>query len=72
MALFKLKNNTIVGAFCQAQIAPQTMSKVGLLFNISTDKYYRLITQGKISGNVYNYNDFYFIIGNSEIRLKFG
>ena len=70
--LFKLHNGYIIGGFCRDPICPMKKEgfiNQGFMFSLNKkENFYNLLNNGK--SMIYQYNEYYLIIGNSEIRFN--
>lgn len=66
--LIKLKTGWICGGYSEGAFVPkQTSTKDGLLFSLTAQRYFSLKETNK---KAIQYDEFYIIFGNSELRIK--
>ena len=74
VAMWKLKTGYIVGAYCPSSYSSGGTAKEGFMFSFNSEmneiKVFRLLGKNQ-KARIYIYEDYYFVIGNSEIRYKF-
>lgn len=68
IVLVKLINNVVLGGFSAQPLEKGRSSYQGFLFNLTRQKTFQIRKTTKSS--VLPYDDFYFIFGNSEMRIK--
>ena len=66
--MIKLANGYVLGAWTQGSYHPKMVSdKDGLIFSLTNKKVFEL---RELNKRAIAYDDFFLIVGNSEIRLK--
>lgn len=70
IVFIKISNGTIIGGFTVYPVDPERIHRPGrgFLFSLTGRKVYPLRTQPKLP--VVSYDNYFFLFGNAEIRLK--